>query len=54
MNKLDDTLIQKPLKCPVSKEKNMNQNFYVHCYLIGLQGNSLQNNVSIYLNKKFS
>ena len=27
---LDDTVIQKPLECLLSKE-NMNQNIYVHC-----------------------
>ena len=29
----------------------MNQNFYIHFYIIGWHGNSLRNNVSIYLNK---
>ena len=31
--------------------ENMNQNYYVHCYIIGWHGNSMRNHVSSYLNK---
>ena len=31
----------------------MNQSYYIHCYIISWNTNSLRNNVSIYLNKQF-
>ena len=45
-------MIQRPLKCLVSEAK-YESNFYVYCYIIGWHGNSMHNNVSIYLHKKF-
>ena len=51
MNELDDTMIQKALKCLVCKE-NRNQDFYVHCYIICWHSYSLRNNMSFYLHTK--